>query len=206
MTRHMLLLLLVSVPLSAMAQPQDDQAIIEFLRPQHDLPGMFYNLSAEKLPGFAGIYYDRQTGEYVLLIVPNRENGLASYVGQGEPAVGENLAVPDSLRKRLVAEVEAAGFFRPNATYRIAAARYSYKQLWDWGSLFTMKTGRAGPSVAVRENKVLFTYVSKEPKPELESEIRLLAHSVGIPDEAILFWRIPHTVDFLLPSNPEGSP
>jgi len=192
--------------LAAIAQPQDDAGIIEFLRPQHGLSKVFYDLSAGAIPEFAGIYYDRQTGEYVLLVVPSRENGLAPYAAAAESAVGSDLAVPAAFKRALVAKVEAAGFFRPNAAYRITAARYSYKQLWDWGSLFMMKTGRARPSVAFRENKLLFVYTSKEPKLELESEIRRLAHSVGIPDEAIFFWRIPYAPSFLLPEDPEGSP
>ncbi len=206
MARYLLSFFLPAVLWLAMAQPQDDAGIIEFLRPQHGLSKVFYDLSAGAIPEFAGIYYDRQTGEYVLLVVPSHENGLAPYAAAAESAVGSDLAVPAALKKEFVAKVEAAGFFRPNAAYRITAARYSYKQLWDWGSLFMMKTGRARPSVAFRENKLLFAYHSKEPNVELEAEIRRLAHSVGIPDEAIFFWRIPYAPSFLLPENPEGSP
>ena len=206
MARYLLAFFLPAVLWLAMAQPQDDAGIIEFLRPQHGLSKVFYDLSAEAIPGFAGIYYDRQTGEYVLLVVPSRENGLTPYATAAESAVGSDLAVPAALKKEFVAKVEAAGFFRPDAAYRVAAARYSYKQLWDWGSLFMMKTGRARPSVAFRENKLLFAYHSKEPNLELEAEIRRMAHSVGIPDEAILFWRIPYAPSFLLPDNPGGSP
>jgi len=164
--------------------------ILAQMVPEHGNQRLFYDLDAGPLPGFAGIYYDRSNKTYVLAIVPIRANGLLRYV-DGDPRelpIGTELQLPEDVRGRIIETVEAAGFYRPNPRYRIAVARYSFKQLWDWGSLYQYIWRSGAPSVNEKANKLHFYYHPDsypERDPAVEERILERALKLGIPHDAI---------------------
>ena len=174
---------------AAQAEGELDNILTQ-MAPEHGIQRLFYDLDAGPLPGFAGIYYDWRSKTYVLAVVPNRANGLLRYVdGESEELrVGTELQLPERVRWRIVETVEAAGFHRPNPRYRVAIARYSFKQLWDWGSLYQYTWRTGAPSVNEKANKLHFYYYPDsypERDPAVEARILERALKLGIPRDAI---------------------
>ncbi len=201
---HRLLLVVLATALISISQAQTYEHFVEMTK----------QLEAA-IPGYSGVYYDRESHTYVVRIVPALNPKIKRLLGRQADSlpVGRELRLPKYLTKKYVSAVRAIrlGPQRNHVPIRFEVGKYTWSQIFTWRKKILRfrnnKKSMAPYGYAVWPDNCTIYYVGM--RDIIKDRDRILLHEtcdeafvralslalkneLGIPPDAVTIWRVPN--------------
>jgi len=201
---YRLLLVVLAIALIPISQAQTHERFVEMTKRLETA-----------IPGYSGVYYDRESRTYVVRIVPALNPKIKRLLGRQADSlpVGRVLRLPKSLAKEYESAVRSIrlGPLRSRAPVRFEAGKYTWSQVFTWRKKILRfrndKKSMAPYGYDVWPDNCTIYYVGMRDiikdrdrillhetcdEAFVEALFRALKNELGVPPDAVTIWRVPN--------------